>query len=233
MFDFLEQLATFPETWQEVRQVHISKPGQRRPGDRAVPVSKLRPIAVLNIFWRIYIAARLQTMEAQQWYQDQLIPEQDGCVKKKDAASAVIGVAEDQAKGRYLCSLDLKQAFDTVRSDRALQTLVFFHLGSQPRWVEFGNTRAGTPHGCASGFQHTSIKGTLSAHGVSTLCWPLQVGPFANNSRGPNKFFIWMTSLFQVQGLVNSSKFGWHGRSARRNLACKKADTKLRFSLGP
>eukprot|EP00434_Breviolum_minutum_P030506 symbB.v1.2.026978.t1/scaffold2687.1/size73039/8 len=77
----------------------------------------------MSIWWRIFITARLQTEEAQTWCNQQLAPQQFGCRRKRDALSAVVALTEAQTKGHFLATLDLSQAFDRIRPQRALDTL--------------------------------------------------------------------------------------------------------------
>lgn len=122
-YHLLENLGAFPQIWSQIRQTHIPKPGKQREVDKASPVSKLRPISVMSIWWQIFITARLQTEEAQTWYNQQLAPQQFGCRRKRNALSAVVALTEAQTKGHFLATLDLSQAFDRIRPQRALDTL--------------------------------------------------------------------------------------------------------------
>lgn len=81
----------------------------------AVPTSKMRPISILSTWWRIFIHAKLSSDAAQQWYQQQLQPQQHGCRKGKKAVTALIPLATAKAKGHFLASLDFSQAFDRTR----------------------------------------------------------------------------------------------------------------------
>ena len=101
----------------------MPKPGSCRTADQALPVSRLRPISVMSVMWRIYISAKLQSTEAQAWYRAQLQSEQCGCMKKRDAQMAIVPLAEASANGQYLASLDLAQAFDRVRAHKAVELL--------------------------------------------------------------------------------------------------------------
>ena len=78
----------------------------------------------MNCWWRIYIGARLHSQDAQCWHENQLGLAQAGCRQKRDALSALIPLADSFTKGHILCSLDLSQAFDRLRPNRAIDTML-------------------------------------------------------------------------------------------------------------
>lgn len=111
VYHTFERLQAFPSTWQYLRQTHLPKAPLAA---GSIPVSRLLPISVMSVFWRIYISAKLQGREACTWYQAQLSQHQWGSRKKRDAAAAIVPLAEAISKGHVLASLDFSQTFDRV-----------------------------------------------------------------------------------------------------------------------
>ena len=77
--------------------------------DVAAPASKMRPIAVMSV----------------------LDPVQHGRRQKHDCLQAVVPLASAQAKGHFMWSLDLSQAFDRLRPEVALWSLTQFGFPPQ------------------------------------------------------------------------------------------------------
>ena len=121
-FHLIETLGAYPSVWGQIRQAHLPKQGRQRQWDGATPVSKLRPVAIMSVFWRIYIGARLQSHQAQAWYQEQLATQQHGSRRKRDVTS----LAEAHASNQFIASLDLSQAFDRIRPARAVACLIHY-----------------------------------------------------------------------------------------------------------
>ena len=69
----------------------------RRVGERscksAVPAGKLRPISVLPVFWRTYIAAHMDEDAVHNWLDGQLHPSQARGRRGRDASSSFVSVA--------------------------------------------------------------------------------------------------------------------------------------------
>ena len=121
-----ETRGCFPEAWSEINQVHLAKPGKAREEDSAVPVSKLRPISLLSVWWRVFMSARLRTQEASQWLETHLHHSQTGGRKSRDAQSTCVELAEAYARQFFVASLDLSKAFDRVHPTRAVCALRWF-----------------------------------------------------------------------------------------------------------
>ena len=129
IFQVFEQQGRFPTLWSELRQSHLPKEGV---DPHEIPASKLRPVSILSVWWRIYISARLKTQSAQVWYQSQLQNSQHGGRRKRDCLSALVPLLEANAnKGHFIASLDLAQAFDRLTPQRAIVTLLKFGFPSK------------------------------------------------------------------------------------------------------
>ena len=89
-----ESVGHIPSGWREILQVHIPKPGSARQSDKAVPAGKLRPISMLPVFWRIYIAARMVEDALRKWLDSQLHPSQGEGRRGRDASSSFVSIAE-------------------------------------------------------------------------------------------------------------------------------------------
>ena len=129
VYHTFERLQAMPSNWQCIRQTHLPKASLPL---GSIPVSKLRPISVMSVFWRIYISAKLQGRDALDWYRTQLSEHQWGSRKKRDAAAAVVTLAEANSKGHVMASLDFSQAFDRVRPERVLTILT---RKGFPQWL--------------------------------------------------------------------------------------------------
>ena len=152
----------FPETWSEINQVHLAKPGKAREADGAVAISKLRPISLLSAFWRTFMSARLSTQEAQAWLEIHLHRSQAGGRKSRDAQSTFVELAEAFARSFYISSLDLSKAFDHVTPQRADSTLRWYGFptnlanavsriwGRQLRYLSWNGETLARPHRVAS-----------------------------------------------------------------------------------
>ena len=130
LFGWFEVLGHFPQIWGEVRQAHLMKSHAPRSSDGAVPASKMRPIAVMSVWYRMYTGALLRTSQAQDWINSVLDPVQHGCRQKHDCLQAVVPLASAQAQGHFIWSLDLSQAFDRLRPEVALRSLTHFGFPS-------------------------------------------------------------------------------------------------------
>ena len=130
LFGWFEVLGHFPQIWGEVRQAHLMKSHAPRSSDGAVPASKMRPIAVMSVWYRMYTGALLRTSQAQDWINSVLDPVQHGCRQKHDCLQAVVPLASAQAQGHFIWSLDLSQAFDRLRPEVALSSLTHFGFPS-------------------------------------------------------------------------------------------------------
>ena len=128
IFQVFEQRGQFPSIWSELRQSHLPKDGV---DPHEIPASKLRPVSILTVWWRIYISARLKTQSAQDWYQSLLQDSQHGGRRKRDCLSALVPLMEANAKGHFIASLDLAQAFDRLTPQRAIATILKFGFPSK------------------------------------------------------------------------------------------------------
>lgn len=128
IFQGFEQQGQFPSLWSELRQSHLPKEGV---DPHEIPASKPRPVSILTVWWRIYISAPLKTQSAQVWYQSQLQDSQHGGRRKRDCLSALVPLMEATAKGHFIASLDLAQAFDRLTPERAIATLLKFGFPSK------------------------------------------------------------------------------------------------------
>ena len=87
IFQAFERQGQFPSLWSELRQSHLPKDGV---DPHEIPASKLRPVSIMTVWWRIYISARLKTQSAQEWYQSLLQGSQHGGRRKRDCFSALV-----------------------------------------------------------------------------------------------------------------------------------------------
>ena len=126
-----ESVGHIPSGWREILQVHIPKPGSARQSDKAVPAGKLRPISMLPVFWRIYIAARMVEDALRNWLDSQLHPSQGEGRRGRDASSSFVSIAEAFATRHFVCTLDPRKAFDFVWPGRACATLAWHGFPSK------------------------------------------------------------------------------------------------------
>ena len=117
IFHKLEEAPTLPSSWSWVRQTHLCKP---KPVTGHRCVSSLRPIAILSVFWRIFIQAKMSDSNLGLWYGSVLQDSQYGCRKQRDCVQALVPLGVAHSQNQYVASLDLKQAFDRVRPSRAV-----------------------------------------------------------------------------------------------------------------
>ena len=96
-FETWESLAHFPGVWKFMPQVMIPKPGLPREQDKAKPVSALRPIVLMSVWWRVYICARLNGREKRSWLDSKLLPSQSGGRRGRDSQSIFCELAEGYA----------------------------------------------------------------------------------------------------------------------------------------
>ena len=111
---------SFPTVWRHLRQTHIPK----ETGFCEAPqVSKMRPIAIESIFWRIASAAWFKRMETADWVANWAPREAHGGIGRKSVYGALRAMDHGFAQGSILISLDFAQAFDRVIPSLALQCL--------------------------------------------------------------------------------------------------------------
>ena len=137
VFVFFEKIQAFPSAWSHIAQIHLAKEDGVRLIDGATPASRLRPISLMSVWWRIYCTARLRGDQEQQWLSHHLVSSQHGGRRNHDASSAFTELGEKFALGWYIGTLDLSKAFDFVTPSRAAQTL---------KWHGF-------PHGLADAIE--------------------------------------------------------------------------------
>ena len=89
VYHTFERLQAMPSNWQCICQTHLPKASLPL---GSIPVSKLRPISVMSVFWRIYTSAKLQGRDALDWYRTQLSEHQWGSRKKRDALRQILRV---------------------------------------------------------------------------------------------------------------------------------------------
>ena len=126
VFRWFEQLQAFPSPWQWITQTHIPKEGQVRQCDSAQPASKLRPISLMSVWWRVYVQARLAGDTAQAWIEKNLHDSQAGGRKSRDCQASFVELAECYARGYHVATLDLRKAFDHITPKRACCFLKWF-----------------------------------------------------------------------------------------------------------
>lgn len=113
LVEHFEGVGCFPSAWGLVKQAHIPKPCPVEASH--IPVSSLRPISVLSVWWRIIASARVRSPEVSDWIQRVLPEFMVGGRKGVDVLGAVCPLVADAENNRYLGSLDFTKAFDHVR----------------------------------------------------------------------------------------------------------------------
>ena len=131
IFEIMEKGGRFPRKWALMRQCHIPKESE---SGQSLKASKLRPICVASLWFRIWGSARIRSQDARQWIESVLPPYVVGGRKGQDILAAVLSLEHRASEGAYLGTLDYTKAFDHLRPSRA--AAVMEHAGMPKAIVE-------------------------------------------------------------------------------------------------
>ena len=160
----------FPTVWRHCRMIMIPK-DEFDVLSGPVPVSKLRPIAVFPVHYRLLSSCMAKRASTQQWLQHRTPPWMHGALRGRSAPDALARLEDAFHADPHaiLVSLDQKQCFDHVHPALGVAklqeagwppqwaSLLRFVWQEQHRWVQIGGHCAShaevvstsVPQGCA------------------------------------------------------------------------------------
>jgi hypothetical protein len=125
----------FPAVWKHSRMVMLPKTDVE-PSTGAIPVSKMRPISILPLHYRLLASCFARRENTRQWLHRIAPSVCHGALQGRSATDALAALQEQFAKPQaIMVSLDMKQCFDRMNPDVALPHLQ--HAGFPHQWCAF------------------------------------------------------------------------------------------------
>ena len=150
------QRGEVPTAWLHIRQIHLPKdtPKDNSPSDP----SKLRPISIMSIWWRLVTSSSAKTPEVREWIQTIAPPSSHGGIAGREAFHGILALENRwRSQKGIIVSQDFEKCFDTISPEMALAIMqqagfppLWARLISkvwtqQHRWITYGSATAEAP----------------------------------------------------------------------------------------